>query len=110
MQKNKLNLHIYGIHLLNPYKTVVSHLNIIDIILNAQLPDDFFVCFQFHILTSYCDLRIFIILPQWLTQFWTKTMKKGLFSNIWTSGIHSIVLLPNVYIFIMYLFCQLLCN
>ena len=27
MQKNKLNLHIYGIHLLNPYKTVVSHLN-----------------------------------------------------------------------------------
>ena len=24
--KNKLNLHIYGIHLLNPYKTVVSHL------------------------------------------------------------------------------------
>ena len=26
MQKNKLNLHIYGIHLLNPYKTVVSHL------------------------------------------------------------------------------------
>ena len=28
MQKNKLNLHIYGIHLLNPYKTVVSHLKI----------------------------------------------------------------------------------
>ena len=27
MQKNKLKLHIYGIHLLNPYKTVVSHLN-----------------------------------------------------------------------------------
>ena len=27
MQKNKLNLHICGIHLLNPYKTVVSHLN-----------------------------------------------------------------------------------
>ena len=26
MPKNKLNLHIYGIHLLNPYKTVVSHL------------------------------------------------------------------------------------
>ena len=26
MQKNKLSLHIYGIHLLNPYKTVVSHL------------------------------------------------------------------------------------
>ena len=26
MQKNKLNLHISGIHLLNPYKTVVSHL------------------------------------------------------------------------------------
>ena len=26
MQKNKLHLHIYGIHLLNPYKTVVSHL------------------------------------------------------------------------------------
>ena len=24
--KNKLNLHIYGTHLLNPYKTVVSHL------------------------------------------------------------------------------------
>jgi len=22
-----LDLHIYGIHLLNPYKTVVSHLN-----------------------------------------------------------------------------------
>ena len=39
MQKNNLNLHICGIHLLNPYKTVVSHLkewnslpsNIIDI-------------------------------------------------------------------------------
>ena len=28
MQKNKLNLHICGIHLLNPYKTVVSHLNL----------------------------------------------------------------------------------
>ena len=26
MQKNKLNLHIYGAHLLKPYKTVVSHL------------------------------------------------------------------------------------
>ena len=26
--KNKLNLHIYGIHFLNPYKTVVSHLNV----------------------------------------------------------------------------------
>ena len=25
-KKEKLNLHIYGIHLLNPYKTVVSHL------------------------------------------------------------------------------------
>ena len=25
MQKNKLNLRICGIHLLNPYKTVVSH-------------------------------------------------------------------------------------
>ena len=24
--KNKLNLRIYGLHLLNPYKTVVSHL------------------------------------------------------------------------------------
>ena len=24
--KNKLNLHFYGIHLLNPHKTVVSHL------------------------------------------------------------------------------------
>ena len=30
MQKNKLNLLICGIHLLNPYKTVVSHLNSID--------------------------------------------------------------------------------
>ena len=29
MQKNKLNLHICGIHLLNPDKTVVSHLNIV---------------------------------------------------------------------------------
>ena len=27
-KKNKLNLHIYGIHLLNPYKTVVSHLKL----------------------------------------------------------------------------------
>ena len=27
MQKNKLNLRICGIHFLNPYKTVVSHLN-----------------------------------------------------------------------------------
>ena len=26
--KNKLNLHIHGIHLLNPYKTVVSHLKL----------------------------------------------------------------------------------
>jgi len=31
MQKNKLNLHICGIHLLNPYKTVVSHLKSISI-------------------------------------------------------------------------------
>ena len=30
MQKNKLNLHICGIRLLNPYKTVVSHLKLID--------------------------------------------------------------------------------
>ena len=30
MQENKLNLHIYGIHFLNPYKTVVSHLKIYD--------------------------------------------------------------------------------
>ena len=29
MQKNKLNLHIYGIHLSNPYKTVVRHLNLL---------------------------------------------------------------------------------
>ena len=28
MQKNKLNLRICGIHLLNPYKTVVSHLKV----------------------------------------------------------------------------------
>ena len=27
--KKKLNLHIYGIHLLNPYKTVVSHLKLV---------------------------------------------------------------------------------
>ena len=27
MQKNNLNLRICGVHLLNPYKTVVSHLN-----------------------------------------------------------------------------------
>ena len=26
--KKKLNLHIYGMHLLNPYKTVVSHLRL----------------------------------------------------------------------------------
>ena len=26
MPKRKLNLHIYGIHLLNPYKTVVRRL------------------------------------------------------------------------------------
>ena len=26
MQKNNLNLRICGVHLLNPYKTVVSHL------------------------------------------------------------------------------------
>ena len=26
MQKNKLNFLIYGLHRLNPYKTVVSHL------------------------------------------------------------------------------------
>ena len=30
MQKNKLNLRICGIHLLNPYKTVVSHLNLFE--------------------------------------------------------------------------------
>ena len=28
VQKKKLNLHIYGMHLLNPYKTVVSHLKL----------------------------------------------------------------------------------
>jgi len=28
MQKGELNLHICGVHLLNPYKTVVSHLNL----------------------------------------------------------------------------------
>ena len=39
MQKNKLNLHIYGIHLLNPYKTVVSHLKATEISLNSPLWD-----------------------------------------------------------------------
>ena len=28
MQKKKLSLHIYDIHLLNRYKTVVSHLKL----------------------------------------------------------------------------------
>ena len=28
MQKNNLNLRICGVHLLNPYKTVVSHLKV----------------------------------------------------------------------------------
>ena len=28
MQKNKLNLRICGVDLLNPYKTVVSHLKV----------------------------------------------------------------------------------
>jgi len=28
MQKNKSNLHTHGIHLPNPYKTAVSHLNV----------------------------------------------------------------------------------
>ena len=28
MQKNKLNLRICGVHLLNPYKTEVSHLKL----------------------------------------------------------------------------------
>ena len=37
MQKNKLNLHIYGIHLLNPYKTVVSHLKALHGSLNTVL-------------------------------------------------------------------------
>ena len=36
MQKNKLNLRICGIHLLNPYKNVVSHLN--TVIDNACVP------------------------------------------------------------------------
>ena len=36
MQKNKLNLHICGIHLLNPYKTVVSHLNWFEWCTNVQ--------------------------------------------------------------------------
>ena len=35
MQKRKLNLHIYGIHLLNPYKTVVSHLK--EILKNSKI-------------------------------------------------------------------------
>ena len=35
--EDKLNLHIYGIHLLNPYKTVVSHLKFINVIVDHQL-------------------------------------------------------------------------
>ena len=38
MQKNKLNLHIYDVHLLNPYKTVVSHLN--EIFLESNLTSE----------------------------------------------------------------------
>ena len=32
MEKNKLNLHICGIHLLNPFKAVVSHLKAIRLV------------------------------------------------------------------------------
>ena len=47
MQKNKLNLHIYGIHLLNPYKTVVSHLNF-EIIIFCQNLKTYFKCRAFY--------------------------------------------------------------
>ena len=40
--KNKLNLPICGIHLLNPYKTVVSHLKVIEKVNGRDCP-----CFCF---------------------------------------------------------------
>ena len=35
--KNKLNLRIRGIHLLNPYKTVVSHLKMVVVLYELQI-------------------------------------------------------------------------
>ena len=61
MEKNKLNLQIYGIHLLNPYKTVVSHLKVFEIELlfssnrHAEL---FFFLFSFW---KFSLLRVFLV-------------------------------------------------
>ena len=52
MQKNKLNLHICGIYLLNPYKTVVSHLkaNLQNRLLEVLMEEDDYVGIPFHAL------------------------------------------------------------
>ena len=55
MQKNKLNLHICGIHLLNSYKTVVSHLNsefVSSLKCFFRLLYPFALCFKLSLLTD----------------------------------------------------------
>ena len=51
MQKNKLNLHICGIYLLNPYKTVVSQLkaNLQNRLLEVLMEEDDYVGIPFLI-------------------------------------------------------------
>ena len=59
-QKNKLNLYIYGIHLLNPYKTVVSHLKCIEhekTSVQVYLHDNIYDMYILYIFTFWFVVR-----------------------------------------------------
>ena len=75
--KNKLNLHIYGIHLLNPHKTVVSHLNLSIFEPRTASRSQLFSCFNclhaaaFILILKYLSLAETISLKMWERRlFW----------------------------------------
>ena len=58
VNKNKINLHIYGFHLLNPYKTVASHLkHYFSCRVGRQVSSEFTHSVRnssvYHVITSY---------------------------------------------------------
>ena len=63
MQKNKLNLLIYGIDLLNSYKTVVSHLKLTKTLFLPQFVGERATLFSCEVvvllIVNFCSLKSF---------------------------------------------------